>query len=50
MVEGVRETRLPLVKSLADDMPPFDPAKPDAAEKFQVPASPQGTAETPLGS
>ena len=50
VVEGLRETKLPLVKFLADDVPVFDPAKPDAVEKFQVPASPQGSAETPLGN
>ena len=50
VIEGLRETKLPLVKSLADDVPPFDPAKPDAPEKFQVPASPQSTAEKPLGN
>ena len=50
VVEGLRETKLPLVKFLADDVPVFDPAKPDAVEKFQVPASPQGTTETPLGN
>lgn len=50
MVEGLRETKLPLVKFLADDVPVFDPAKPVAVEKFQVPASPQGSAETPLGN
>ncbi len=50
VVEGLRATRLPLVKSLAEDVPPFDPAHPDAVAAFQVPASPQHTAETPLGN
>ena len=50
IVEGLRTTRLPLVKSLAEDVPPFDPAHPAAAAAFQVPASPQHTAETPLGN
>ncbi len=50
VVEGLRETKLPLVKFLADDVPVFDPSKPDAVEKFQVPASPPGSAETPLGN
>ena len=50
VVEGLRATRLPLVKSLTEDVPPFDPAHPDAVASFQVPASPQRTGETPLGN
>ena len=50
VVEGLRATRLPPVTSLAEDVPPFDPAHPDSAAAFQVPASPQRAAETPPGS
>ncbi len=50
VVEGLRATKLPLVQSLADDGPRFDPTKPDPVEKFQVPASPGSRAETPLGN
>lgn len=50
VVEGLRATKLPLVKSLAEDVPPFDPAHPDAEETFAVPASPNSTDVTPLGS
>ncbi len=50
VVEGLRATKLPLAKSLAGDVPPFDPAHPDPVEIFAVPASPQSTEVTPLGS
>ncbi len=51
VVEGLRATHLPLVKSLAEDVPPFDPAHPDDAAAFHLPASPQPhAAETPLGN
>ena len=50
VVEGLRATRLPLAKSLAEDVPPFDPAHPDEAAAFKVPASPQRAAGTPLGN
>lgn len=50
VVEGLRATRLPLVKSLAEDVPPFDPAHPDDPAAFQVPASPQRAVATPLGN
>ena len=50
VVGGLRAPRLPLVKSPAQDVPPFDPAHPDAVAAFQVPASPRHTAETPLGN
>ena len=50
IVEGIRAAKLPLAKFLADDLPPFDPAHPDAPESFTVPASPQTTEVTPLGN
>lgn len=51
VVEGLRATHLPLVKSLAEDVPPFDPAHPDDAAAFSLPASPPPhAAETPLGN
>lgn len=49
VVEGVRQSKLDLVKFLADDAKPFDPAKPDAFEGFKVPASPQTTTTAPDG-
>ncbi len=41
VVEGIRTSELPLRKFLADDVKPFDPARPDAPEEFKLPASPQ---------
>lgn len=39
MVEGIRAAKLDLVKYLAPDVKPFDPAHPDRPEDFVVPAS-----------
>jgi beta-galactosidase len=39
IVEGVRESGLPIVKYMVET-PRFDPAHPDAFEKFDVPAEP----------
>jgi lysophospholipase L1-like esterase len=39
VVEGIRQDRLDLAKFIVDDVPPFDPAKPDSAADFRVPAS-----------
>ena len=41
VVEGIRTSELPLKKFLASDVTPFNPARPDAPEQFQIPASPQ---------
>ncbi|WP_422974408.1 rhamnogalacturonan acetylesterase [Undibacterium sp. Ji49W] len=40
IVEGVRQAKLPLAKSILADVGSFDPAKPDALESFSIPASP----------
>jgi lysophospholipase L1-like esterase len=50
VVEGIRMSGLGLAKSLADDVVPFDPAKPDPVANFNVPASPARAAEKPDGS
>ena len=50
MVTGIRANVPALAKLLADDVPAFDPAKPDAVEKFTVPASPQQTNLKPDGN
>ncbi len=50
VVEGIRAAKLPLAKSIAEDVPPFDPAHPDPIETFALPASPQKTELTPLGN
>jgi lysophospholipase L1-like esterase len=49
VVEGVRRGVPGLVQFLADDVPPFDPVRPDPVEGFRVPASPPAAAK-PDGS
>jgi lysophospholipase L1-like esterase len=49
VVEGIRQNKLDLVKFLAADGKPFDPAHPDPIEAFAVPASPLRTTVTPEG-
>jgi lysophospholipase L1-like esterase len=49
VVEGIRAAKLPLVDHLADDIRPFDPAKPDPIEGFTVPASALRATRTPEG-
>jgi lysophospholipase L1-like esterase len=41
VVEAIRTSQLPLRQFLADDVKPFNPARPDAPEEFKLPASPQ---------
>ena len=41
VIEGIRTSELPLRKFLANDVKPFDPARPDAPEEFKLPVSPQ---------
>ncbi|MFZ6776040.1 rhamnogalacturonan acetylesterase [Undibacterium sp. Ji83W] len=40
VVEGVRQAKLPLAKSILTQSERFDPAKPDAPDRFFIPASP----------
>jgi hypothetical protein len=47
-VEGIRQNKLPVAKSLVD-MPPFDPAHPDPVAKFDIPAEPARAAQRPYG-
>jgi lysophospholipase L1-like esterase len=49
VVESIRAAKLPLADHLADDVEPFDPARPDPIESFNLPASPLGAAKTPEG-
>lgn len=49
VVEGIRTAKLDLVKRLAADAKPFDPAKPDAVAGFTLPASPQTATAPPDG-
>ncbi|HEX7316376.1 MAG TPA: rhamnogalacturonan acetylesterase [Pyrinomonadaceae bacterium] len=50
VVEGIRSNRLALVKYLADDLRPFDPARPDPLASFKLPPSPLATETKPLGN
>ena len=49
VVEGIRQDKLPLAKFIVDDFS-FDPAKPDDVKTFEMPASPNVSAEKPLGN
>jgi lysophospholipase L1-like esterase len=50
VVEGIKTDVPALAKLLADDVRPFDPARPDPVESFDVPASPFAPSEKPEGS
>lgn len=50
VVEGIKAHVPALAKYLVDDVPAFDPAKPDPVDSFDVPASPMRSDVTPEGS
>ena len=50
VVEGIKQDKLPLAKSIVDDFGNFDPSKPDDVSKFEMPASPNVSAAKPLGN
>jgi lysophospholipase L1-like esterase len=50
IVAGIKANRLGLVKFLVQDVPAFDPRRPDPVESFKVPASPLATEVKPLGN
>jgi lysophospholipase L1-like esterase len=50
VVAGIRQSRLGLEKYLADDVPPFDPSKPDPAADFSVPTSGNWASHGPSGN
>lgn len=50
VVEGIRMSNLPLARQLAPDVTPFDPAKPDNLNAFNIPASAPKPSQTPEGS
>jgi lysophospholipase L1-like esterase len=50
VVEGLRAIKSPLAERLMDDVPPFDPSKPDPLGEFKVPASPLRPTMVPAGS
>jgi lysophospholipase L1-like esterase len=47
---GIQQAHLPLAKSIVDDFPGFDPAKPDPVATFTMAASPAVSTEKPLGN
>lgn len=49
VAEGLRTADVPVAANLRDDLPRFDPAKPDAEMAFAVPVSPTYTRARPLG-
>jgi hypothetical protein len=49
VIEGIRASELPLAREIAEDVPAFDPANPDAERRFNVPASLRVAGERPLG-
>jgi hypothetical protein len=50
IVEGIRTSRLGLVKYLSKDVQPFDPSRPDPIASFRIPPSPLATETKPLGN
>lgn len=49
VVRGIRQNNLPLARYLAEDVPEFDPAYPDAPDRFSVPASAEQSNDKPDG-
>jgi lysophospholipase L1-like esterase len=49
VVEAIRTSDLPLKDMLAEDVTPFDPARPDPISGWSVPASPLRLMEVPQG-
>ena len=41
IVEGIKANKLGIVKYLTNDVPPFDPSRPDPVETFKMPPSPR---------
>ena len=50
IVQGLKESGLPLARELMDGIPAFDPAHPDPVDKFTLPASPFAAIVKPAGS
>ena len=50
IVEAIRQNKLGIAKFLLKDTPAFNPAHPDALEKFHVPASGSNQGAKPLGN
>lgn len=49
VITGIQQAKLPLAKSIAPDFGSYDPAKPDPAATFDMPASPTASDLQPLG-
>lgn len=50
VVEGLRADKLPIARQVRDDLPRFDPARPDAEADFKVPPSVSFATAKPFGS
>jgi hypothetical protein len=50
VVQGLIDAKSPLARHVVADFKPFDPAHPDALDKFDVPAEPARNAARPLGN
>ena len=50
VIEGIKQDKLPLAKSIVDDFGDFDPAKPDDVNTFVMAVSPNASAAKPLGN
>jgi len=50
IVEGIRANKLGLTKYLVNEVPRFDPSRPDSLETFKIPPSPRVTNVKPLGN
>ena len=49
VIEGIRQNRLDLASSIADDVRAYDPAYPGSVESFQIPPSPKRSESKPEG-
>lgn len=49
VIKGIRDNKLAAARYIDTGVPALDPARPDAVEKFAVPASPGAPGERPLG-
>ncbi|MGH7978388.1 MAG: rhamnogalacturonan acetylesterase, partial [Limisphaerales bacterium] len=50
VVQGIEQTRLPLVKYISGNFKGFDPKHPDPVNTFYMPASPARSMAKPLGN
>ncbi len=49
VVEGIRIAKLPLAEHLTDTLAPFDPARPEPVEGFDLASSPLRSTTVPAG-